>query len=125
MRLNNALNNLIFYSRIPKTRFFTTLYPKQISLSPGTTFNLPITFRPLEKNIYNDEITFHFHDFQHDFAVSMLGSLPVFKLEVVKLLDFGMCNAFENVEQEVELKNLRLNLDEILFLIFKPQLLIS
>jgi hypothetical protein len=94
-------------------------------LSPGTTFNLPITFRPLEKNIYNDEITFHFHDFQHDFAVSVLGSLPVFKLEVVKLLDFGMCNAFENVEQEVELKNLRLNLDEILSLIFKQQLLIS
>ena len=85
--------------------FFATLYPKQISLSPGTTFNLPVTFRPLEKIVYKDAISFYFHDFQHEFAVPLIGSLPVFKLDFQKSLDFGMCNAFENVVQEIELKN--------------------
>jgi hypothetical protein len=74
-------------------------------LSPGTTFNLPITFRPLEKNLHKDEINFHFQDFQHDFTVFIFGSLPEFKLDFIKSIDFGMCNAFEVVSQEIEFKN--------------------
>ena len=35
--------------RIPVTRFFTTKYPQPIVLSSGTSLNLPVTFRPLEK----------------------------------------------------------------------------
>ena len=40
---------LIYFSRSPSSRFFTTLYPKPIVLSSGTSFILPVTFRPLEK----------------------------------------------------------------------------
>ena len=42
----------------PTSRFFSTLYPKQITLSAGTSYTLPITFRPLEKNVYEDKIYF-------------------------------------------------------------------
>ena len=42
----------------PKTRFFSTLYPKPVTLSAGTSFTLPITFRPLERVQYDDSITF-------------------------------------------------------------------
>ena len=48
----------LFY-RNPKTRFYTTLYPKPVVLSAGTSFSLPITFRPLEKVVYEDSIEFH------------------------------------------------------------------
>ena len=44
--------------RVPSSRFFTTLYPKPIVLSAGTSFTLPITFRPLEKDVYEDKIEF-------------------------------------------------------------------
>ena len=54
---------LYFYSflscSVPNSRFFTTLYPKPIVLSAGTSFSLPITFRPLEKDVYEDRIEFH------------------------------------------------------------------
>ena len=46
------------YYRVPESRFFTTLYPKPIVLSAGTSFTLPVTFRPLEKNVYEDRIVF-------------------------------------------------------------------
>ena len=42
----------------PMTRFFSTLYPKPIVLSAGTSYTLPVTFRPLEKVIYNDHMEF-------------------------------------------------------------------
>ena len=47
----------IFY-RVPESRFFHTLYPQPIVLSAGTSFTLPITFRPLEKLIYEDKVEF-------------------------------------------------------------------
>jgi hypothetical protein len=49
-------NNLY---RVPSTRFFSTLYPKPLVLSAGTSFSLPVTFRPLEKVVYTDKIEFH------------------------------------------------------------------
>ena len=47
-----------FYFRTPTSRFFNTLYPQPIVLSAGTSFTLPVTFRPLEKTVYNDVIEF-------------------------------------------------------------------
>ena len=55
-----SLITLIFVNfSVPNSRFFTTLYPKPIVLSAGTSFSLPITFRPLEKDVYEDKIEFH------------------------------------------------------------------
>ena len=44
--------------RVPQSRFFTTLYPQPIVLSAGTSYMLPVTFRPLEKDIYEDSVEF-------------------------------------------------------------------
>ena len=44
--------------RVPDSRFFTTLYPQPIVLSAGTSFTLPVTFRPLEKTPYEDKVEF-------------------------------------------------------------------
>ncbi|KAG9271575.1 cilia- and flagella-associated protein 65 isoform X1 [Astyanax mexicanus] len=44
--------------RPPLSNIFTTLFPHTIKLSPGTSFSLPITFRPLQKCEYVDSIEF-------------------------------------------------------------------
>lgn len=76
-----------------------------LNLSPGTTFNLPITFKPLESVIYNDEVHFQFHDTQHAFDVPIHGILPEYNLQLQETIDFGTCNAFETELREIELKN--------------------
>lgn len=40
---------LISLSRCPSTRFFFTVFPQPITLSPGMSLTLPIIFRPTEK----------------------------------------------------------------------------
>ncbi|KAI4873066.1 hypothetical protein NFI96_025495 [Prochilodus magdalenae] len=54
--VHGKLQKLTF--RPPMSKFFNTLFPQTISLSPGTSFSLPITFRPLQKCEYVDNIEF-------------------------------------------------------------------
>ena len=37
------------FRRLPESHFFTTVYPQPIVLSAGTSFTLPVVFRPQEK----------------------------------------------------------------------------
>ncbi|XP_076448439.1 cilia- and flagella-associated protein 65-like [Babylonia areolata] len=75
----------------PKTRFFTTLYPKPLSLSAGTSFTLPITFRPLERVRYQDGISFTSKE--GEFVVPVQAVLPKTVISVPDTLDFMMCAA--------------------------------
>ena len=54
----NYIKRISIFFRVPGSRFFNTLYPQPIMLSAGTSYTLPITFRPLEKLIYEDKIEF-------------------------------------------------------------------
>jgi hypothetical protein len=95
---------MIVDARIPKTRFFVTLYPKLICLSPGTSYNLPITFKPLENVAYDDTIKFHI-DSGKSFDVQINGLLPHYDLDVLPTLDLGSCNAFESVSKLIKITN--------------------
>lgn len=48
----------VVHCRNPSSRYFTTLYPQPIALGAGNSFILPITFRPLEKTVYEDQVEF-------------------------------------------------------------------
>ncbi len=98
---------LFIIKRIPNTRYFATIYPKIITLSPGTTFNLPITFKPLEKVLYEDFVDFTFHESQIKFQIPLKGQLPNFNLDFIESIDFGICAAFECINKEVQITNLR------------------
>ncbi|CAC5365950.1 unnamed protein product [Mytilus coruscus] len=87
----------------PKTRFYTTLFPKPVVLSAGTSFSLPITFRPLEKVVYEDSIEFHTKD--GSFEVPITAVLPQVDISVPEFLDFSMCAAKDSVETIFEVKN--------------------
>ncbi|KAK7113832.1 cilia- and flagella-associated protein 65-like isoform X2 [Littorina saxatilis] len=77
----------------PNTRFFSTLYPKPVTLSAGTSFTLPITFRPLEKIRYDDAIAFTTPEGQ--FEVLLQAVLPRTVISVPDTMDFQMCAAHD------------------------------
>ncbi|KAG7330997.1 hypothetical protein KOW79_004966 [Hemibagrus wyckioides] len=54
--VNEKLQKLSF--RPPVSKRFTTLFPRTISLSPGMSFSLPITFHPLQESEHVDSIEF-------------------------------------------------------------------
>lgn len=88
---------------VPSTRFYTTLYPKPIVLSAGTSFSLPVTFRPLEKTVYEDKITFHTKD--GVFEIPIKAVLPKYDIVVPNNINFNMCAAKDYVDATFELKN--------------------
>ncbi|EDV21132.1 uncharacterized protein TRIADDRAFT_60400 [Trichoplax adhaerens] len=88
---------------VPTTRYFTTLYPKVITLSAGTSFTLPITFRPLEKNTYEDQIEFQSKEYRFKIAVKAIVIEPV--LIAPKSQNFSMCAVNDARETTFELKN--------------------
>ena len=92
---------------IPKTKTFTTLFPKQISLSPGTTFSLPITFRPLNKVDYIDELELIQLDFDKTLVIKLIANLPHFKLDLQDALNLGSACVNEIVTSEITITNKR------------------
>ncbi|XP_033103427.1 cilia- and flagella-associated protein 65-like [Anneissia japonica] len=88
---------------IPNSRFFTTLYPETIVLSAGTSFSLPVTFRPLDKIPYDDKI--EFKTSEGIFEVPLSAVLPKHDLSLPQELNFGMCAAADSVQLTFEVFN--------------------
>lgn len=88
---------------VPSTRFFTTLYPKQIVLSAGTSFSLPVTFRPLEKIVYDDKLTFHTKE--GTFEIPVRAVLPKYDISVPETVSFNMCAAKDFIEASFTITN--------------------
>ncbi|XP_006820550.2 cilia- and flagella-associated protein 65-like [Saccoglossus kowalevskii] len=99
----NVKTQKIKYSS-PTSRFFTTLYPQPIVLSAGTSYTLPVTFRPLEKDVYEDSIEFQTLD--GAFKVPICAVLPKHELAVPEHLQFGMCAAQDNIEMTFDINNI-------------------
>lgn len=87
----------------PSSRFFTTLYPKPIVLSSGTSFTLPVTFRPLEKGHYEDCIEFETNE--GIFSVPMKAVLPKADIAVPESLKFNMCAVKDCVQVVFQITN--------------------
>lgn len=47
--------------RPPVSQFFTTLIPQTIVISPGTSFSMPVTFRPLQRVAHRTHTRTHTH----------------------------------------------------------------
>ncbi|NXO04903.1 CFA65 protein, partial [Rhinopomastus cyanomelas] len=60
--------------RCPSTRFFFTVFPQLITLSPGMSLSLPVIFRPTEKREYEDSICFK--KAEGEFSVTLHATLP-------------------------------------------------
>ncbi|XP_071101269.1 cilia- and flagella-associated protein 65-like isoform X1 [Haliotis cracherodii] len=89
--------------KVPSSRFFSTVYPKPIVLSAGTSFTLPITFRPLEKKQYEDQIQFRTKD--GDFDIRIKAILPQTVVNSPERLDFDMCASKDFVHMTFDVVN--------------------
>ncbi|XP_041807029.1 cilia- and flagella-associated protein 65 [Chelmon rostratus] len=75
--------------RPPASKFFTTLISQMIVLSPGTSFSMPVTFRPLKRCEYEDSIEFQGKD--GSFQVSLRATIPCPALEVPDSVLLPLC----------------------------------
>ncbi|KAL1770997.1 coiled-coil domain-containing protein 108 isoform X1 [Sigmodon hispidus] len=82
--------------RPPKTKFFFTILPQPIFLSPGLTLTLPIIFRPLEEKEYTDHMWFEKEE--GVFCVSLKAILPCHKLDCPASLQLPICAIGDTVE---------------------------
>jgi hypothetical protein len=92
---------------MPETKFFTTLFPKMISLSPGTTFTLPVTFRPLEKKIHQDFIILNQLDFNKVVKIDLIAKVPEYKIELQDSLNMNIGCVNDQITSSFKLKNTR------------------
>ncbi|XP_063101487.1 cilia- and flagella-associated protein 65 isoform X2 [Cavia porcellus] len=89
--------------RPPKTKFFFTVIPQPIFLSPGIAFTLPIVFRPLEEKEYTDQLWFEKEE--GVFSVDLRATLPCHKLVCPPRLMLPMCAVGDTVEAGFCLNN--------------------
>ncbi|XP_075685231.1 cilia- and flagella-associated protein 65 isoform X2 [Rhinoderma darwinii] len=87
----------------PVTNFFRTLFPQTITLSAGTSFSLPVTFRPLEKRDYEDAITFATED--GSFSVALRATLPRHELLFPEELSLPTCAVYDTSQATFVLRN--------------------
>ncbi|XP_029113584.1 cilia- and flagella-associated protein 65 [Scleropages formosus] len=85
--VHSELQKLSF--RPPVSTVFSTILPQTILLSPGTSFSLPVTFRPLQKHEYSDSI--EFRSKAGVFQVSLRATIPCHALEVPEVISVPLC----------------------------------
>ncbi|XP_038277803.2 cilia- and flagella-associated protein 65 isoform X3 [Dermochelys coriacea] len=89
--------------RPPATRFFITVFPQPIVLSPGMSLTLPIIFRPLEKKEYEDSICFEKPE--GEFSIALRATLPRHKLFFPDTIQLPLCAVHDFTEASFPLCN--------------------
>ncbi|XP_072117075.1 cilia- and flagella-associated protein 65 isoform X2 [Mobula birostris] len=89
--------------RPPSTKFFTTLFPQPVVLSPGTSYSLPVTFCAVEKQEYEDRIVFETNGGM--FSILLRASLPFPDVHLPDLVCLPMCAIFETSVTTFHLRN--------------------
>ncbi|XP_051881001.1 cilia- and flagella-associated protein 65 [Pristis pectinata] len=89
--------------RPPSTKFFTTLFPQAVVLSPGTSYSLPVTFCAVEKQDYEDRIVFETKG--GTFSIFLRASLPYHDVQLPDLVCLPICATFETSETTFLLRN--------------------
>uniref|UniRef100_A0A3B4YKV7 Cilia and flagella associated protein 65 n=1 Tax=Seriola lalandi dorsalis TaxID=1841481 RepID=A0A3B4YKV7_SERLL len=97
--IHNKLQKL--HLRLPVSKFFTTLIPQIIVLSPGTSFSIPVTFRPIQ--MYEDSIEFQGKD--GSFQVQLRAIIPCPALEVPDSVLLPICAVQHSSHTTFRLKN--------------------
>ncbi|KAK2839571.1 hypothetical protein Q5P01_013311 [Channa striata] len=90
--------------RPPVSKFFTTLIPQIIVLSPGTSFSVPVTFKPLQRCEYEDTIEFQGKD--GSFQVSLRAIIPCLALEVPDSVLLPLCAVQHSSHTTFRVRNL-------------------
>ncbi|NXC20444.1 CFA65 protein, partial [Corythaeola cristata] len=90
--------------RCPSTRFFFTVFPQPITLSPGMSLTLPIVFRPTEKREYEDSI--FFKKAEGEFSVTLRATLPRLCLSFPAAVQLPVCAVHNVTETTFPVRNI-------------------
>ncbi|KAM6070538.1 cilia- and flagella-associated protein 65 [Chlamydotis macqueenii] len=90
--------------RCPSTRFFFTVFPQPITLSPGMSLTLPIIFRPTEKREYEDSICFK--KAEGEFSVTLRATLPRACLSFPAAVRLPVCAVHNVTETTFSVRNI-------------------
>ena len=100
---NVSTQNIRFKYRLPATKYFSMAFPETKKLSPGMTVSIPITFRPVKRERYDDVVEFTTDKGQ--FAVAVRALLPIVRVEVPEDIDFGYIPAKETGHKSFTMSN--------------------
>uniref|UniRef100_A0A670JW57 Cilia and flagella associated protein 65 n=1 Tax=Podarcis muralis TaxID=64176 RepID=A0A670JW57_PODMU len=89
--------------RPPTTRFFNTVFPQPIILSPGMSITLPIIFCPLEKKEYEDSVLFE--KAEGEFSVALVAKLPHLDLLFQESIQLPSCAVYDSTEASFTMYN--------------------
>ena len=89
--------------KLPATKYFSMDFPDPIKLSPGMSFAVKVTFRPVKKETYDDYI--EFITATGGFRIPIRATLPLVKLQVPAQLHFGYVPANEVASKSFVIKN--------------------
>ncbi|XP_035030976.2 cilia- and flagella-associated protein 65 [Hippoglossus stenolepis] len=102
--LKNTHNKIQrLHLRPPESKFFTILCPQIIFLSPGMSFSILITFRPLQRYDYEDSIGFQSKE--GSVVVRLRAPIPRLALEVPDSVLLPLCAVQHSSHITFPLKN--------------------
>uniref|UniRef100_A0AAV2K2Q4 Uncharacterized protein n=1 Tax=Knipowitschia caucasica TaxID=637954 RepID=A0AAV2K2Q4_KNICA len=90
--------------RPPLSKYFTSLARQKIVVRPGSSFSVPITFKPLDRCNYEDTVEFQsgFGSFQ----VTLRAPAPCHALKVPESVLMPLCAAHHSTQTTFVLKNI-------------------
>ncbi|KAJ3087435.1 hypothetical protein HK102_011114 [Quaeritorhiza haematococci] len=100
---NVFMKTLKIKYKLPKTRYFSMNFPETVTLSAGMSWTIPIVFRPVAKENYNDFIEFTASSGK--FNMPIMATLPEHDLEFPKRIDLGYSPARETTKKTFTLRN--------------------
>ncbi|XP_064420128.1 cilia- and flagella-associated protein 65 [Latimeria chalumnae] len=87
----------------PSSKYFRTLFPHMIFLSPGASYTLPITLISLDKKEYED--TLDFETTEGLFSVRLRTYLPRYSLVFPEKVCLPLCAVFDSTEASLCMHN--------------------
>ncbi|OAF69387.1 hypothetical protein A3Q56_02854 [Intoshia linei] len=86
---NISINSVNIEVKSPKSQFFESVYPNKYIISPGNEVKIPVVFKPLNKMLYNDNMTIITQS--GELTISLRVNLPTYKLNFNKSIHFSNC----------------------------------
>lgn len=97
----SKLQKILF--RPPLSKYFTSLARQKIVLSPGTSFSIPVTFKPLTRCDYEDTVEFQGKD--DSFQVCLRAPAPRHAIQVPESVLLPLCAVQHSTYTTFVLKN--------------------
>ncbi|XP_014674657.1 PREDICTED: coiled-coil domain-containing protein 108-like isoform X2 [Priapulus caudatus] len=89
---------------VPKTKHFCTRFPEPIVLCTGASFTLPVTFRPEQKDVYEDAI--NIQTSKETFTIPLRAVSPQCELVIPAAVDVGFCALSQKTTTQFQMHNL-------------------